>query len=323
VINRSLETAIGEALGGNFSFDIYDILDRRLEEVNEAVLDNFLTIMLDNVYRSMQEFARGLEPQREAPVNSEGGLTELTRDFVSTIAFYGPKNPKAVELVQDLISQGFEQVVAEWIAYITSYMTYQVASKEGSAGEQLHQSLCGYYQQKYHDLGQFTLGDGTLLCDHQELYREMVFSDLQQAQALIHLASKARVDIFNAWTPLQSNTSKASVYLNSFVLPNLLFWQRLPQRMVGKLQDQDLLDGSDVKILVSKTARLTMIEAYALIIIGMKSEVSSMEKAREKLLQVFNPGDDLETAFLLNPKQGEAEIAQEIVYLWYTLQEEN
>ena len=78
------------------------------------------------------------------------------------------------------------------------------------------------------------------------------------------------------------------------------------------------LDRSKIKEVVEKTNRLSLLEAYGLIVMGVKSNINSFTAATDFLKELFKTE---EADFSLNSKSGEAEIIREAIYLWLNLQE--
>ena len=72
--------------------------------------------------------------------------------------------------------------------------------------------------------------------------------------------------------------------------------------------------------MIDKTKRLSMVEAYSLIVIGNENLNNTFEEAKKYLGTIFKV-EDLEKGLAINPKLGEAEITLETVYLWNSLQE--
>jgi hypothetical protein len=301
----------------------YEAFNTILYTFDEDQMKLFFTQILDHTFRFTQEFARNLEPESKEPQIKEGGLTELTQDFLSTVIYHANKHPEVKEIVgQYTESTELPVSIIQMIAQITSYLTYQVAGKEGERARMLHLDLVRWFIEKISDLSGFKLKDNTLLGDADE-FLSFINEEMTQSHVLISLASKTKTEVFNAWTPLTGTIDKSTLYLNEFVIPNLLYWQRLPKSLIESLVKKGKIESLERRSLVAKTNRLNMIEAYALLVVASKYEVNTMLQAFSYLAEVFNQNsadkDAIQDVFALQSKTGEAEIVQEISYLWFQL----
>ncbi|MHA2502732.1 MAG: hypothetical protein ACXAE3_07680 [Candidatus Kariarchaeaceae archaeon] len=292
-------------------------LDRILRGLNPVAIKTFFLDVLDQIFGYTSQYAKSFDQEATGPVSSEGGMTELTQDFLSTANYHGSKNWDLKTFINNMVENGLDSMLAERICYISSYITYQVASKEGSNGESMLLSLIKHYESKAHTLANHTLQDGSLL-NADETLLEFLTSDLQQAHALVSVASKLKTDTYNAWTPLQGGLPKHTRYINKIVIPNLLYWQRQPRQFIMNLVDGGKLDRSAVRDLVHKTNRLSLLEAYSLLAMGGRADINSFEAATTYLTSLFQTDID---AFMINPRSGEAELAREAIYLWLNIQE--
>jgi len=325
-LENSITSAISETLqpyrDDIITEDMVDFekLDEILRDLNQAAIKTFFREVFDRLYQHTNQYARDLEPQKEQPVSSEGGLSELTNDFISTAFYHGNKNWKMKTIINNMVENGLSSDIAEMIGYISSYITYQVASKEGNKGEQMVMSLIKNFEQKAHQLGSQPLVDGSSLAD-LPAYTNFIKDDLRQAYVLVALGSQIKTDAYNAWTPLESGRAKNTRFLNEFIVPNLLYWQRQPRDFVMGLLKNKQVAKADIKSLVAKTNRLSLVEAYSLLCMGVQQDINSFAEAANYLTDIFDVTTDLEQSFVINPKSGEAEIALESIYLWSNLQE--
>ncbi|MCH8908594.1 MAG: hypothetical protein IH840_16025, partial [Candidatus Heimdallarchaeota archaeon] len=206
----------------------YLAVDIKLKSSTVDLLRPFFTTLMHETFVRTAIAFREKEGQKEEPISTTGGLTELVQDFKSTVNYHGSKNPMVTTLVEEMTSNGISKEVALNIANVCNYLTYQISSKEGLNGEKMLKDLVSYYKEKSIRIGNIQLTNGSTFRS-QEDYETFIFSDLQQAHVIASLASKTRVEVYNAWNVIDNNHSKNAKYLNEFLIPNILYWQRIPR----------------------------------------------------------------------------------------------
>ncbi|MHA2248890.1 MAG: hypothetical protein ACXAD7_00945 [Candidatus Kariarchaeaceae archaeon] len=309
-------------------FQNYEAFNTILFTIDEDAKKSFLRILMDNSFKYTQEFARGLEPESKKPTSTEGGMSELTHDFISTASYIAKKNPDVNSMIDDLISKGIESNIAEIIVQVTSYLSYQIAGKEGESGKLLHSELVSFYESKIKKFDLIPSQNGTSIREIDiDLFYNFIYKELTQSHVLISIASKTKTEVFNAWTPLTELLSKNTLYLNEFIIPNMLYWQRIPKDLINQLLERKIIDKTMVKSLVDAAGRLHMLDAYAHLILGSQPNINTFEEAFKYIATVFNYPeknyDTLATHFLLKRNSGEAEIVRETSILWFQLQDIN
>ena len=304
--------------------DDYETFNTILFSLEDNAKKEFFTLFFNNIYKYTLEFAKSLEPQLQEPTTKEGGLTELTHDFISTVRHNANKNPSVTDFIQNLTDDGIDENIAEIIVKITSYLSYQIAGKEGDRGKTLHQDLINFFVNKTKEIGNFHLIGGQNIAEIEKtVLFDYIMKELTQAFVLVSLASKTKTEVYNAWTPLPTLKSKNILYLHEFLIPNIIYWQRLPKEFIEFFVQKKLLNKILIKSLVKITGRLNLTDAYSLIILGFKPDINRFADAYNFLSKIFNVSEfesaSLSNYFNLKPRSGEAEIVKEISFLWDSL----
>ncbi len=286
--------------------------------VNKDLHHEYFKKLMNKLFAEISQFVKDLEPEEKEKTDGKGGLKERTQDFISTIKHHATNNSMVKDIVSAENNVGIFIKEFEYLVQVSSYASYQIASKEGSKGEELFRDIIQYYREKYLELSKVMVNDTqTLVQYNKDLLEEYLLRELTQVTVIMSLSSNTRTEAFNSWTQIKSVPAKNAIFLNEFVIKNLLFWQRLPRDLINTLRTELSIDKSVIRDILIATRRINMIEPYSLLVLGYKADINNFADAKEYIFNIFGVTDEKE--FRLNARSGEAEIIQEVTYLWNNL----
>jgi len=316
-LHYSIHQQFEELLKSREMEPLFSLFDFIINPYSKEKITEIYKILIDNAFYFTKEFTDSLGPKRDIQGDTEGGMQELTQDFLSTSIYHAKKNPNVPGYLESAIQNGLNTNIAEIVVNISSYSTYQIAGREGDDGKKFVHSLIDFYGTQYNELiGRFPqLVSGS---NFDSLYRYYL-EDLTQAHVIIGLGSRIKTDIFNAWTPIQKSKNKSIHYLINFIIPNLVLWQRLPKEYIMDLASNDIIAKVEIPVLIEILGRFSMINAYCLIVMTILPNINTFADAKTQLQSIFNIQSDVNSGLKLNPRYGEAEIAKETSHLWFAL----
>ncbi|MCY3412224.1 MAG: hypothetical protein INQ03_11375 [Candidatus Heimdallarchaeota archaeon] len=296
---------------------LFSLRNQNHEEI-KSLRPVYFKLLVDMIYVGVKQFIKDLEPEEKEQTDGKGGLAELTQDFMGTVKLSAYNNSMIKEVLEQEKTEIFQGPTAEELVQIASYMTYQIANKEGTAGETMFLALVKYFKDKYLKLAVIPVNETHNLFQYnQDAYHNFVRADLKQATVLVSLASKTKASAYNTWTQLKAISTKNTVYLNEILVKNVIYWQRIPRELVTPLMRDKSIDRQVIMNIVNATGRINLLEAHSLIAMGYKEDINDFEEAKDFIYKSFGSTD--ESVYKLNPKAGEAELINEIIHLWNAL----